>query len=83
MDDCYEQLKFRDTRIIPKTSDYETNLAILAQCNHTIVTNELGILSALINGGSTILNRDDVEASPLKRIIDEFSENILNWYMIA
>lgn len=83
MDECFEQLKFRDTRIIPKSSEYETNLAILAQCNHTIAINELGILSALINGGTTVLNRGDVETSPLKRIMDEFSENILNWYMIA
>jgi hypothetical protein len=70
-----------DARILRKSVD-TFDFALLTSCNATIVSNDFGVLHALINGGDTTVHRPEATADPEYYTPWLLSENLPNWYAI-
>lgn len=70
-----------DVRLLRKSSDYY-DFTLMASCNATIVSNTLGVLHALINGGKTTVRHPGQSDEPDFYVPWLISEQIPNWYAI-
>lgn len=69
-----------DARISHRSND-PFDFALMASCNATIVSNEMGILHALMNGGITTVFRPNFDYSYSVPFL--MSEQMENWYAIS
>lgn len=75
--------KFPESVIyLTDTMDREFDFALMASCNHSIVSNSQGALTALINGGTTVVYGDSGDISKSVRLPWLFSLELDNWYPI-
>lgn len=68
-----------DTRLIMHGETNSTeiqNFALMSKCNHTIVSNNINVLSALINGGMTIYRNIETQYY----IPRKYGKKLSNWY---
>jgi len=71
-----------DVRVL-RASDPAYDFALLTSCNGTIVSNtDLGVLHALMNGGTTVVRRPEAKDEPEFYIPWLISEQMPNWYAI-
>lgn len=70
-----------DARILRKSVD-TFDFALMTSCNSTIVSNDMGVLHALLNGGDTTVHRPEATADPDYYTPWLLSENLPNWYAI-
>lgn len=70
-----------DARILRKSVD-TFDFALMTLCNSTIVSNDFGVLHALLNGGDTIVRRPEATADPEYYLPWLLSEALPNWYAI-
>lgn len=70
-----------DARILRKSQD-AYDFALLASCNSTIVSNDFGVLHALLNGGDATVHRPEPTGEPEYYIPFIISEQMANWYAI-
>lgn len=67
-----------DSRVIRKSTD-AFDFALMSNCNSTIISNEMGVLHALMNGGvTTVFHHTDAE----HYVPFLMSEQMENWYAI-
>lgn len=69
-----------DARILHRSND-PFEFALMASCNATIVSNEMGVLHALMNGGITTVFRPNFDYSYNVPFL--MSEQMENWYAIS
>ncbi|KAG5680809.1 hypothetical protein PVAND_010294 [Polypedilum vanderplanki] len=74
--------KKADTRIMRKSSDV-FDFTMMANCNGTIISNEMGVLHALMNGGMTVVYKPDLKNDPQFYIPWLMSEKMHNWHVIG
>lgn len=70
-----------DTRVNRCSTDDAFDFALLASCNATIVSNEMGVLHALYNGGITTVHHPNSDSSYYIPFL--MSEQMENWYAIS
>lgn len=70
-----------DARILRKSVDVY-DFALLSSCNSTIVSNDMGVLHALMNGGEATVHRPEATADPDYYIPWLMSEQMANFYAI-
>jgi hypothetical protein len=70
-----------DARILRKSVD-TFDFALMTSCNSTIVSNDFGVLHALLNGGDTTVHRPEATADPEYYTPWLLSEILPNWYAI-
>jgi hypothetical protein len=70
-----------DVRLLRK-SEAAFDFALLASCNSTIVSNDMGVLHALINGGDTTVYKPAETAAPEYYVPWLISEQMPNFYAI-
>lgn len=70
-----------DVRILRKSDD-KFDFALMASCNSTIVSNDNGVLHALVNGGATTVYKPEETAEPEYNIPWTISEQMPNFYAI-
>lgn len=70
-----------DARILRKSIDM-FDFALMTSCNSTIVSNDLGVLHALLNGGDTTVHRPEATDEPEYYVPWLISEQMANWYAI-
>lgn len=76
---CRTNFNVDDTRLILMGQQNSTeieNFVLMSKCNNTIVSNNLNVLSALINGGMTIY-RNTRTAYYIPR---KYGLKLSNWY---
>jgi outer membrane lipoprotein-sorting protein len=70
-----------DVRILRKSDDM-FDFALLSSCNSTIVSNDMGVLHALVNGGDTTVYKPEETAEPEYYVPWAISELMPNFYAI-
>lgn len=70
-----------DARILRKSVDI-FDFALMTSCNSTIVSNDMGVLHALVNGDDTTVHRPEATADPEYYTPWLLSVNLPNWYAI-
>lgn len=70
-----------DVRILRKSTDMY-DFALLTNCNSTIVSNNMGVLHALLNGGETTVYRPEATSEPEYYVPWLISEQMANFYAI-
>lgn len=70
-----------DVRIIRKSID-NFDFALMSSCNATIVSNDMGVLHALMNGGETTVYKPEPTADPEYYVPWLMSEQMPNFYAI-
>ena len=78
----YDKEDLTAVRVLRHRSD-AYSFALMSVCNHTIISNDAGVLHALYNGGdATVFEpQSDLERSDyIPFLISEFQEN---WYPLA
>lgn len=71
-----------DARILRKSDDL-FDFGLLSSCNSTIVSNDMGVLHALmINGGDTTVHRPELTAEPEYYTPWLISEQMANFYAL-
>jgi hypothetical protein len=70
-----------DARVVQKSSD-AFDFALMAQCNGTIISNDNGVLHALINGGTAVVLKPKPKSDPQYYVPWLMSELMENWYSI-
>lgn len=70
-----------DVRVIRKSMSM-FDFALLSSCNATIVSNDMGVLHALMNGGDTVVHRPEPTGEPEYYVPWLISEQMANFYAI-
>lgn len=70
-----------DARILRKSIDV-FDFALMASCNATIISNEVGVLHALLSGGETTVHKPEITEEPDYYVPWLISEQMANWYAI-
>lgn len=70
-----------DARILRKSID-TFDFALMTSCNSTIVSNDLGVLHALLNGGDTTVHKPEDTDEPDYYTPWLISDQMANWYAI-
>lgn len=70
-----------DARILRKSVD-TFDYALMSSCNSTIVSNEFGVLHALINGGDATVYKPEPTNDPDFYVPWLISEEMANFYAI-
>lgn len=70
-----------DARILRKSIDV-FDFALMASCNSTIVSNDMGVLHALMNGGDTTVHKPEANSEPEYNVPWVISEQMANFYGI-
>lgn len=70
-----------DARILRKSIDM-FDFTLLSNCNSTIISNDMGVLHALINGGDATVHRPEATADPDYYVPWLISEELANFYAI-
>lgn len=70
-----------DARILRKSID-TFDFALMSSCNSTIVSNEMGVLHALMNGGVTTVYKPEATNDPEYYVPWVISEQMANFYAI-
>lgn len=70
-----------DVRILRKSIDM-FDFALMASCNSTIVSNEMGVLHALMNDGVTTVYKPEASNEPEYYVPFMLSEQMANFYAI-
>lgn len=70
-----------DARILRKSVDL-FDFALMSNCNSTIVSNDLGVLHALMNGGVTTVYKPEATDEPEYYVPLLISEQMANFYAI-
>lgn len=76
---CRTNFNVDDTRLITMGMQNSTeiqNFVLLSKCNHTIVSNNINVISALINGGMTIYRNIKTPYYIPKK----YGQKLTNWY---
>lgn len=76
---CRTNFNVDDTRLIIMGQQNSTeiqNFVLMSKCNHTIVSNNINVLSALINGGMTIYRN----IQTAYYIPKKYGLKLSNWY---
>lgn len=70
-----------DVRILRRSTDM-FDFTLLSNCNSTIVSNDMGVLHALMNGGDATVYRPEATADPEYYAPWVISEQMANFYAI-
>lgn len=70
-----------DVRIIRQSID-TFDFALMSSCNATIVSNEMGVLHALMNGGDATVYKPEPTGEPEYYVPWLISEQMANFYAI-
>ncbi|CRL02477.1 CLUMA_CG015158, isoform A [Clunio marinus] len=70
-----------DARIL-RTSVKTFDFALMTSCNSTIVSNDVGVLHALLNNGVTTVYKPKLTEEPDYYVPWMISEHMANWYAI-
>lgn len=70
-----------DVRVLRQSTEL-FDFALLASLNQTIVSNDYGLLHAIINGGETTVYQKEIRSENPYNIAILMSEVIHNWYTI-
>lgn len=70
-----------DARILRKSID-SFDFALMTSCNSSVVSNDMGALHALLNGGDTTVYRPEATGDPEYYVPFLLSEEMANWYAI-
>lgn len=68
--------------LVLRRADQNFNFALMASCNHTIISNEVGVLHALYNGGEATVFNPDVDNDKNFYIPLLMAEELPSWYAI-
>lgn len=72
-----------DIHVTQAHTDYLAfDIATLSYCNHTIVSNDIGLIPAIINGGVTIVY-DNQHSNSVNYLPLIFANEMHNWYVIG
>lgn len=70
-----------DARIMRKSSD-AFDFTMMANCNGTIVSNDKGVLHALMNGGIAVVHKPELKDDPQFYTPWAISQKMHNWHAI-
>ena len=70
-----------DARIVQQSTD-AFDFIFMSSCNSTIISNDFGILHALLNGGVTVVHKPELKDDPQFYTPWIISEKMDNWYGI-
>ena len=71
-----------DVHLTGKSMD-TFDFILMSTCNSTIVSNEMGVLHALINGGITVAFKPGLKNDPQSYVPFVISERMDNWHSIG
>ena len=71
-----------DIRVLGRTEEI-FNFGLMASCNHTIISNNVGVLHAIYNAGVATVYEPEVDDDKNFYIPLLMAQEISNWYAIA